>query len=143
MSNRNFKLVMIAFIAILCALSMVAIAHGQQLVGNQYFFQEVIVNHNGEDVCFLRESVDCKRWMAWMRKPPRDSDVQIFKPKYYANSNVERIVGKGIIEWLNNRPRISGYYNFTNNPNYDWKKFGGEDYGTYNKERVNIKVYPK
>lgn len=132
---------MIAAIAILCALSMVAISHGQQLVGNQFFFQEIVVQNDDGVFCFMRESVDCKRWTAWMKKPPRDSNAQIFKPKYYSNSNVERIVGRGLIEWLNNRPRISGYYNFTDNPNYDWEKFGGEDYGTYNKERVSIKVY--
>ena len=100
--------------------------------GNSYF-QEIIVTHDNTDVCFMRESVDFRRWGNWMQRPPRDSDAQIFKPKYLTHDYVEGIIGKEMIEWLNKRPRISGYYNFTKNKKYDWEKFGGESYGTYSK----------
>ena len=141
----NIKLFFITVIAILCSVVMVTLSYSQEVRltnGGNNYFQEVVVTHNDTDKCFFRESIGFKKWSNWIQKPPRDSNAQIFKPKHLNRQLVEDIIGEDLARWLDERTRTSGYYNFTTNSKYDWKKFGGEHYGTYNVESFKIKIYP-
>lgn len=107
------------------------------------FFQEIVITYNEVDYAFMRESEDCVHWGYWYLKPPRDQTVKprSYKPRKVSNEIVWEMCGPAVIKFLENRPKVSGYYNFTDNKNYDWKKFAGDDYGTYSK-KITVRIEP-
>ena len=141
MSNKQvyITLIIIWVLLVIMGFGITKTVMGQT---TQNFFQEVVMPYGDIDYCFRRESVDCKHWSEWINKPAWDNrkDAQTYKPRRVDQKVVCKMLGSAL-SWLNSRPRISGYYNFSTNYNYDWPKFGGEHYGTYVKERVTFRVY--
>jgi len=124
---------MLAVLSITCFLVAGTVSGQERLV----YKQEVVVTHKNNDYCFYRYSYDCKNWGDWVNKPPWNMlkyTYQIYKPQPVNQKIVSTMLGSVILDWLQNRPKVSGYYNFTTNPAYDWKNYGGDNYGTYSKK---------
>jgi hypothetical protein len=142
---RQFQFVMIAVIAILCVLATVAICNGQEPILRavpQGIFQRVQIEHEGVVRQFSRHMGENDRWSIWEEWPAMDmrQDAHTFKPRTVDQKDVEKVLGV-LNRWLDERGRtvgVSGYYNFTRNPIYDWKKFAGDSYGTYTQERIDL-----
>ena len=135
---KNFKLFMIAFIAIICMFAMIAISNAQELQdGGQTFAQTITVKDQGAIKAFRRESVDCINWGDWIEWAPVRSDEKgkVFTPREVNQDVTNKIIGIHILKWLSKRPKTSGHYNFSGNKNYDWEKYGGDKYGTWMQDK--------
>ena len=128
---------MIGVIAVLCMLAMAAISLGQTLKEvPSGISQTVIIRDNSNIRCFYREQLD-NGWSVWEEWAPRrrDERFKIFTPRQVNQTVTNKLIGDNILKWLSKRPPVSGYYNFSANENYDWKEFGGDNYGTYSHKR--------
>jgi len=148
---RRFQFVMIAVVAVLCMFAMVAICSGQEATltnGGNGLFQEVAITYKGKDYSFHRQSSDYRykplHWGEWEQWPMnrKDQKARMF-PTGGLNPNldqreVSKMMGPAMLKWLDEQQTVSGYYNFTGNPLYDWESFGGDSYGTYSKKKLSF-----
>lgn len=142
---RKFQAIMIALIAILCMFAMVAICSGQEPTLRavpQGIFQRVQIEHKGVVRQFDRHMGQNDEWTIWEEWPAMDmrQNAHTFRPRAVDQKEVAKVLGP-LNKWLDERGRsvrVSGYYNFTDNPIYDWRRFAGDTYGTYTKERIKL-----
>lgn len=143
--HTKFKAIVIAIIAILFVFTITAICRGQEpvLVGIPTgIFQEVHIEHKGVVRHFNRNLGPNQQWGLWEEWPPFDmrDNAHTFRPQAVDQDEVKKILGP-LNDWLVKRAkevRVSGFYNFTSDPIHDWKKFGGDNYGTYSTKRVKL-----
>jgi hypothetical protein len=149
---RNYwKMAFFALFATVLVLWFMSLAaQGQEPTlsngGNNGLFQEVAITYKGKDYSFHRHSSDYRykplHWGKWEQWPMnrKDQNSRSF-PIGGLNPNldqreVSKMMGPAMLKWLDEQQTVSGYYNFTNNPMYDWENFGGDSYGTYSKKKL-------
>lgn len=149
--HNYWKIAFFALLAAVIVLSFISMARGQEPTltnGGNGLFQEIAITYQGNDYCFHRTSSDYRykplHWGKWEQWPMnrKDQESRSF-PIGGINPNLDQrkvsaMLGPAMLQFLDEQQSVSSYYNFTNNPMYDWQSFGGTTYGTFTKRRLNF-----
>jgi hypothetical protein len=126
-------------------LNLCFLSENDNMVTSKFVSQEVVVYSRGRIRSFVRElDSNDNQWLPWVEYQPYkpNSSVRIFKEQQVDQKEVVKAIGPAALRYIHrktDRGILSGYYNFSGNNNYDWKEFGGDNFGTWlQRETVRI-----